>query len=232
MWRSIINCSALSKTATISDIIKNQLPSKFNSSYEAFSKRNGEKTNAGIIFTPIARNSHHPTEYDAMSLQLRLFDRFPELGVDCYFSSTPDDCEEASWKEKIRKSARNFKNNEINLLVATKAYGMGIDKSNIRYTIHDGLPSSIEQFYQEAGRAGRDRNHSECVLVFSNDNANINEEMLDPALSIDEFLEKYEVYKDKFKYDGKDDLSSVLFFHNSNFKGVQNECDTIAKSGS
>lgn len=224
---SIINCSALSKTASISDVIKNQLPSKFNSSYEAFSKRNGEKTNAGIIFTPIARNSHHPTEYDAMSLQLRLIDRFPELGVDCYFSSTPDDYEEASWKEKIRESARKFKNNEINLLVATKAYGMGIDKSNIRYTIHDGLPSSIEQFYQEAGRAGRDRNYSECILVFSNDNANHNEEMLDPALSIDEFLEKYEAYKDKFKYDGKDDLSSALFFHVSNFKGVQSECDIL-----
>lgn len=224
---SICNCSAMSKTAKISDIIKNQLPGMFGESYDSFAKRNGDKTNSGIIFTPIARNSSHPTEYDAFSMQLRLMDRFPELGVDCYFSTAPDDFDEDSWKEKIRESARKFKNNEINLLVATKAYGMGIDKSNIRYTIHDGLPSSIEQFYQEAGRAGRDRNHSECILVFSNDNADFNEEMLNPALSIDEFLEKYEEYQKKYKFDGKDDLSSALFFHTGNFKGVSSECESI-----
>ena len=167
----------MSKTAKISDLIKNHIPGKLGESYETFAKRNGEKTSSGIIFTPIARNTSHPTEYDAFSMQLRLMDRFPELGVDCYFSTAPDNFDDDLWKEKIRESARKFKSNEINLLVATKAYGMGIDKSNIRYTIHDGLPSSIEQFYQEAGRAGRDRKHSECILVFSNDNAEFNEEM-------------------------------------------------------
>lgn len=224
---SICNCSAMSKTAKISDLIKNHIPGKLGESYETFAKRNGEKTSSGIIFTPIARNTSHPTEYDAFSMQLRLMDRFPELGVDCYFSTAPDNFDDDSWKEKIRESARKFKSNEINLLVATKAYGMGIDKSNIRYTIHDGLPSSIEQFYQEAGRAGRDRKHSECILVFSNDNAEFNEEMLNPALSIDEFLGKYEEYQKKYRFDNKDDLSSALFFHTGNFKGVQNECESI-----
>lgn len=224
---SIYNCSAISKTAKIADILKNQLPEKFGKSYDSFAKREGEKTDSGIIFTPIAKNSSHPTEYDAFSMQLRLMDRFPELGVDCYFSSSPNGYDDASWKEKIRESARKFKNNEINLLVATKAYGMGIDKSNIRYTIHNGLPNSIEQFYQEAGRAGRDREHSECILVFSNDNETINEEMLNPALSIEEFQEKYKEYQDKHKYSGKDDLSSVLFFHAGNFKGVSSECTIV-----
>lgn len=224
---SVSNCSATAKTAKIANLIKNELPEKFHKSYDAFAKRDGNNTYSGIVFTPIARNTKHPTEYDAFSMQLRLIDRFPELGVDCYFSTAPDDFEKDSWKEKIRESARKFKNNEINLLVATKAYGMGIDKSNIRYTIHDGLPSSIEQFYQEAGRAGRDRNHSECILVFSNDNATLNEDMLNPALSIDEFLKKYEEYNQKFKFEGKDDLSSTLFFHTGNFQGVSNECKVI-----
>jgi len=50
---------------------------------------------------------------------------------------------------------KNFKENKYQLLVATKAFGMGIDKQNIHYTFHYGLPSSVEALYQEAGRAGR-----------------------------------------------------------------------------
>lgn len=225
---SIFNCSSISKTAKISDIIKNQLPGKFGKSFDEFAKRNGDTTSSGIVFTQKARNKYHPTEYDAFSVQLRLMDRFPELGVDCYFSSAPEGFDDVSWKEKIRESARKFKNNEINLLVATKAYGMGIDKGNIRYTIHDGLPSSIEQFYQEAGRAGRDRNHSECILVFSNDNATFNEEILNPTLSIDEFLEKYKGHQEKHRYDSEDDLSTLLYYHTGNFKGISNECESIS----
>ena len=63
-----------------------------------------------------------------------------------------------------KESQDAFINNEKSLLVATKAFGMGIDKPNIRSTIHFGIPSSFENFYHEAGRAGRDRKPADCYL--------------------------------------------------------------------
>ena len=115
------------------------------------------------------------------------------------------------------ENQRKFINNEQNLIVATKAFGMGIDKLNVRFTIHFNIPSSIESFVQEAGRAGRDRKIALSTILFNQQKVSIfNQSFLDeikPKLSPETF-KILKQFKNKHFY--KNEIPLV-------FKAIDNE---------
>jgi ATP-dependent DNA helicase RecQ len=120
-----------------------------------------------------------------------------------------------TYKKNIQQ---DFKDNKYQLLVATKAFGMGIDKQNIFYTIHYGLPSSVEALYQEAGRAGRwDKKKEEnqdkigkCFVLHSPET--YNKERVERLYHKDTTFAEMQAISEEVKWDGKDIFKQVFLF--------------------
>ena len=110
-------------------------------------KKNAGK--AGIIY----RTSRKSVDETAAMLKARGFRALP------YHAGLSDDDRQRHQEAFIR--------DEVEVIVATIAFGMGIDKSNVRFVIHADLPKSIENYYQETGRAGRDGETAQCTLLFA-----------------------------------------------------------------
>lgn len=133
----------------------------------------------GIIFSNIKNSSKRlPASCEGVLAHLRK----RGISADSYHADRGAD------RTRIQE---DFLDNQFTVMCATKAFGMGVNKKNIRYTIHNGLPWSVEAFYQEAGRAGRDpaRNESECYILYSNESdPNDTRQLFEETTTVDEII--------------------------------------------
>ena len=130
-----------------------QLPKDFFGNKERYEQ-------AGIVFCPHKNNTGLSVNSNKVSLGARV----GKIGT--FMGSGDGDDADAIDKESF-KNLDLFRDNQISLMVATKAFGMGIDKPNVRFTVNMNYSSSLESFVQEAGRAGRDRKMALSTILFA-----------------------------------------------------------------
>lgn len=169
---------------------------------------------AGLVFTPYAGGQ---IGTETISSKLKK-DLHKEVG--CYNGKLSD--------YDKRKAQDEFKNNSTNLLVATKAFGMGIDKGNIAYTIHYGIPTSMESLYQEAGRAGREKSlfdkcSAQCIVLLSREYLDDEKYKIlwSPKSTYEEICKVYEELKG--------DLKTQLYFFVAGNKSIEDDCKKIVE---
>lgn len=107
----------------------------------------------------------------------------------------------AGMSDSARSTNQNdFIFDKTTIMVATNAFGMGIDKSNIRYVIHYNMPKDLESYYQEAGRGGRDGANSECILLFSRSDIVSNKFLIEQTNSNNSKVVEYQKLNDMVDY--------------------------------
>ncbi|HAI69286.1 MAG TPA: hypothetical protein DCM38_07615 [Gammaproteobacteria bacterium] len=214
----------LAKQAQLDQVLKtiaetleqyNKMPQNQNialKNFEANHFFNENGTHAGLIFCPhrswyFGVTNQYKKQYKKVGVYDHLIDfahiDLPHLRAGTFIGS---DNQNKNVEIDSARHQADFIQNKLNLLVATKAFGMGIDKPNIRFTVHINYPSSIESFVQEAGRAGRDRKLAICYILF-NDQTIIDKR---GTIEVDkDILEHF--YRRSFK--GEEHEKSLLYHH-------------------
>ena len=171
---------------------------------------------SGIVFTPYVNGP-----FGCFPLSQKLANR---LGVDVGFfsGSRPKKLEgdKNDFEALKQKNQGAFKNGHLSLIVATKAFGMGINKKDVRFTAHYGVPSSMESLYQEAGRAGRDGAPADCYVLASG-GGDVATWLFDQSISAGGLKEKMEAKREN------SDLARQAYLLVKGLEEVENETGLI-----
>ncbi|MDD2961325.1 MAG: RecQ family ATP-dependent DNA helicase [Muribaculaceae bacterium] len=197
-----VNILALTASATsevVNDIIKELSFNKYKVYSKSFARKNlsyivrhcedkiGQTfkilqsvAGSGIVYVRSRRKTHE------------ISDELNRIGIPATYYHAGLSSEEKRDKQD------KWKNDEIRIIVATNAFGMGIDKPNVRIVIHIDIPSSLEEYYQEAGRAGRDGNGSYVVLLISKTDKNTLHRRLNEMFPPKDFIKTIYEYLGNF----------------------------------
>ncbi len=187
---------------------RGRLPRTLRSNPQNFHDPQGSETNGGLIFCPHVNGNLGITQVAQ------------KLGHKHIYSGSKPQNFTDDWNDYKQNIQKDFTDNRVQELVTTKSFGMGIDKPNIRYTIHYAMPESVEAFYQEAGRAGRngEKGYARCAILYSDDNWRAALEILDTSdhqSALDSI--------NQVRRDNQGDLFVHLWFLLNSYKGREQE---------
>ena len=202
----VVSCPPSQTKAALSGLIQ-AMPAKFGESPTSFFSLRGPKTASGLVFCPTKTGWDWSTE--------------ATHGVLSGLVGAPTERYAGGLGINGKRIAGSFKANEVLVLATTSAYGMGIDKPNIRWIVHNGLPGSIEAFYQQAGRAARDRRPGKCVLLLTEYSRSRNDELMQED-DLDLVRMRFGTLRG-----AKDNVTTALFFHLQSFAGAQDELESV-----
>lgn len=229
------------KPAALVELIKKSLPEKLGIQPEDLTSN----AHGGIVFCPHVNGKlgvYHVAAVIKESLKQRgngvhastCPDQCPDQQLVGFYSGEPPkeiEMSEQVWAGCKARIQRAFKSGRMPVLVATSAFGMGIDKPNIRYTVHFAMAKSVEAFAQEAGRAGRDGKDAICAVLFS-DRLRPSQDaesappldclQIEPRISVEEARARAAASKW-----ASDDAEIQMFLHSRGYQGVLRESAAV-----